>query len=218
VNRDSQDYLLVPDTLPIQVDNKWGLSTLGTAVTLERERFLDAMSRSATGVTVVTTNGALGRFGQTVSAMSSVSADPQMLLVCISRKSPIHAAIVQHRVFAVNVLRADHRRIAEVFSGRPRVGTPYDFGVARWDLDTTTSPLLAGAVATFDCELEQSVAAGTHEVFIGRVVGVGTGTGSPLLYAQRSYGELHAFPNRVAPGEIVFPDMNETEELDLREL
>ncbi len=49
-----------------------------------RDRFVDAMNRAVTGVTVVTTDGELGRFGQTVSAMSSVSAEPPTLLICIS--------------------------------------------------------------------------------------------------------------------------------------
>jgi flavin reductase len=187
-------------------------------VTLERDRFLEGMSRSVTGVTVVTTNGESGLFGQTVSAMSSVSADPPMLLVCINRRSPIHKAIVQHRVFAVNVLRADQRRIAEVFSGRPRSGSAYDFTVARWDQGETTSPMLTGAVAAFDCALEQSFVAGSHEVFLGRVVGATNGTGSPLLYARRSYGELHAFPNQIAPGEVIFPDMSDEDDVDLREM
>src|SRR5436190_4986272 len=58
-----------------------------------RAEFVDAMSRAATGVTVVTSDGIAGRFGQTVSAMCSVSADPPTLLVCINRKSPICDAI-----------------------------------------------------------------------------------------------------------------------------
>src|SRR4051812_37015830 len=103
-----------------------------TVTATRRDQFIDAMSRAVTGVTIVTTDGELGQFGQTVSAMSSFPAAPPMLLICINRRSPIQAAITQHRVFGVNILRADQRRLSETFSGRPRKGTPYDFTSARW--------------------------------------------------------------------------------------
>src|SRR4051812_9405794 len=68
---------------------EWSLERAVVAMTVDRAHFIDAMSRGVTGVTVVTTSGELGDFGQTVSAMCSVSADPPLLLVCINRKSPI---------------------------------------------------------------------------------------------------------------------------------
>jgi len=183
----------------------------------ERLRYIEAMSRAATGVTIVTTSGANGPFGQTVSAMSSVSADPPMLLVCINRKSRTCAPIERERVFAVNVLRADHRRLAESFAGRPRRGKPYDFTTARWDTGLTGSPLLAGSVARFDCTLEAAYPAGTHMVFVGNVVTADAGMGAPLVYAGRGYGELHAFPNRTESVDWMFPN-GEDIELELREL
>jgi flavin reductase len=184
-------------------------------IAAERQRFVEAMSRVATGVTIVTSNGPSGRFGQTVSAMSSVSADPPMLLVCISRKSPICTAIQNDRVFAVNVLRADHRRLAESFAGRPRRGKSYDFDSFRWDIGVTGSPLLAGSIARFDCTLEAAYPAGTHQIFVGNVVLAEAGSGAPLVYAGRGYGELHAFPNRnEAAGWMLGEDI----ELERREL
>lgn len=186
-------------------------------IAAERQRFIEAMSRAATGVTIVTANGPSGRFGQTVSAMSSVSADPPMLLVCINRKSPICTAIQTDRVFAVNVLRADHRRLAESFAGRPRRGKPYDFEAFRWDTGVTGSPLLAGAIARFDCTLEAAYPAGTHQIFVGNVVQAEAGSGAPLVYAGRGYGELHAFPNRNDAAGWMFAD-GEDIELERREL
>ena len=57
------------------------------------EDFVAAMGLAATGVSVVTTDGPAGRFGLTVSAVSSVSAEPPLVLVCINRKSPAMAAV-----------------------------------------------------------------------------------------------------------------------------
>src|SRR5690242_13985198 len=73
------------------------------------EQFTAAMGLAATGVSVVTTDGLQGRFGLTVSAVSSVSADPPLVLVCINRKSPAVAAVDGNGVFAVNLLSARHR-------------------------------------------------------------------------------------------------------------
>lgn len=180
-----------------------------------RDDFLDAMSRAATGVTIVTSYGSLGRFGQTVSAMSSVSADPPMLLVCINRKSRICPAIHAHRAFGVNVLRADQRRLSDVFAGRPRRGEPYDFSIAAWDEGGTGSPLLIGAVARFDCVLDAAHDAGTHTIFVGRVVSAGAGAGEPLVYAGRGYGELHAFPHRGDTDEMLFAEPDESQPREL---
>ncbi|HEY7029985.1 MAG TPA: flavin reductase family protein [Thermomicrobiales bacterium] len=169
----------------------------------ERATFIEAMSRAAAGVTVVATAGDLGRFGQTVSAMCSVSADPPLLLVCINRKSACGEAIARHRVFSVNVLRADQQRVSQVFAGRPRTGEAYDFDCAIWEVATTGSPLLVGAVARFDCALETVHDAATHRIFVGRVVASDSAQGTPLVYSQRGYGELLMFPRHRADGRPV---------------
>src|SRR6187200_633657 len=106
-----------------------------------RTSFIDGMSRAVTGVTVVTTNGASGRLGQTVSAMASVTADPPTLLVCIKTTSVIVEAIQQYQVFGVNVLRSDQRRVADTFAGRSTWGEPYDFSVAQWTEAVPGAPL-----------------------------------------------------------------------------
>lgn len=187
--------LPMPNRADIVVETAWATPGRDTPVSSLRDQFTDAMSRAVTGVTIVTTDGELGRFGQTVSAMSSVSADPPMLLVCINRKSPITAAIERHGSFAVNVLRSDQRRLADTFAGRPRSGPAYDFAAARWETAHTGAPLLTGAIARFDCTLDAAHIAGTHTIYVGVVAAAGGGAGAPLLYGRRSYGELHAFPN-----------------------
>lgn len=161
----------------------------------DRQAFLDAMSRAATGVTVVASDGEFGRRGQTVSAMCSVSADPPSLLVCLNRKSLLVPAIEGNRVFSVNVLRADQKRIADSFAGRPSGhDKPYDFARVSWETAVTGAPLLSSAVARFDCRLLEAHTIGTHTIFVGEVVASSTARGKPLVYASRGYGELFAFP------------------------
>ena len=76
------------------------------------------MSGTVTGVSVVTTDGTSGRLGLTVSSMTSVSADPPTLLVCINRRSPLVEAIRANGVFAVNVVGAHQAAVADTFAGR----------------------------------------------------------------------------------------------------
>lgn len=159
-----------------------------------RDRFIDGMSRVATSVTIVTTDGDAGRFGLTVSAMSSVTADPPTLLVCINRRNPMDAGIRANGVFGVNALRADQRWVAETFAGRPRRGNPYDFHAGNWHTENTGAPLLSGAVAWFDCVLIAAHHVGTHTIAIGRVVASGAEPGTPLIYGRRSFGELVQLP------------------------
>ena len=97
-----------------------------------RDHFLAAMAAAATGVSVVTTDGPAGRYGVTISAMASVSADPPMLLICVNRRSPACAALLANRLFGVNVLAADQAEVADIFAGRPRQGAAFHFAEERW--------------------------------------------------------------------------------------
>lgn len=154
------------------------------------EEFVAAMGLAATGVSVVTTDGPAGRCGLTVSAVSSVSADPPLVLVCINRKSPAVAALEANGVFAVNLLSAHHRAYAETFSGRPREGRPFDFANHDWRCGDTGLPLVAEATAAFECDTHHSLDAGTHRIFIGRVVAAHRGEADPLVYCNRAFRRI----------------------------
>jgi flavin reductase (DIM6/NTAB) family NADH-FMN oxidoreductase RutF len=161
----------------------------GTSTAEEQISFLQGMAEAATSVTLVTTDGPAGRFGVTVSAFASVSADPPMLLACINRKSPAAAAIVSNGGFCVNVLSAAQRYLAEVFAGCSERFAPYDFGCADWER-AKGGWCLRDSVASFACALDRDVAAGTHQILIGRVLE--TQRAAPpcvgsLVYARRAY-------------------------------
>ncbi|MDX1488032.1 MAG: flavin reductase family protein [Acidiferrobacterales bacterium] len=173
------NYDVVPETTPSR--GRWIDSA-------KREDFVNAMSGAVTGVNVVTTDGPAGRFGITVSAMSSVSADPPMVLACINRRSPACEAVRVNGVFCINVLSARQRHVADTFAGRLPSGKPYDFANAIWTQDTTGVPRLVDATSAFDCVLERAYDVGSHTIFVGRVVAARGGSESPLLYTERTYG------------------------------
>lgn len=149
--------------------------------------FRHAMRRVPTGVTVVTTLKDGEPRGITVNAFASVSLDPPSLLICINREARSYLFISTSRVFCVNVLAGDQRRLAEHFSGKVR---DRQFAAIEYAVDTTGAPVLAGTIAHFDCEVSHEYAIGSHSILIGRVLSCSARTGSPLGYFN---GGFHDF-------------------------
>jgi flavin reductase len=177
-------------------------SAIREAVVIETAvAFVDAMAAAATAVSIVTTDGAVGRFGITVSAVASVSVEPPLVLACINRRSPAAAAIEANGRFCINMLNAGQASLANRFAGRPDDGAPYDFGCADWLAGATGSPVLDGAVAAFDCMLESAHDAGTHRIVIGRVASAVASALPPLAYSRRSYQALSALGTPSRPQE-----------------
>jgi flavin reductase (DIM6/NTAB) family NADH-FMN oxidoreductase RutF len=157
---------------------------------LLRSQFLDAMGRAATFVSVVTTDGEAGRFGVTVSSMTSVSADGAgpSLLVCIHHLSPAATAVLGNRKFCANLLHEGQQSVSDIFSGRQKMGHAERFGVTEWKPGDSGQPIISGATASFECNLKTSLLWETHFIIVGEVTCVHLNR-SPdaLLYGQRSY-------------------------------
>jgi flavin reductase (DIM6/NTAB) family NADH-FMN oxidoreductase RutF len=150
--------------------------------------FIEAMSRSASSVWLVTTDGPAGRHGLTVSAVSSVSAEPPMLLACINRQSPVADAVCRNRLLAVSLLGESQAELADLFAGRHPTRTREDgLRADLWATGLTGAPLLRHAVAAFDCRLDAAHDAGSHRILIGAILQAGSAAAEPLLYHRRRY-------------------------------
>ncbi|MGO9358398.1 MAG: LysR substrate-binding domain-containing protein [Xanthobacteraceae bacterium] len=161
-----------------------------------RQRFLLGMSHAACTVNVVTTDGAAGRHGVTVSAMVSVSADtPQpTLLVCIHQLSPVADALLENGVFCVNILREDQAHISDSFAGRGAARGEAKFDCARWTTQLTGAPRVIDPLVAFDCRVTASERVGSHFVVFGSVQDIFVAGGAaPLIYANRAYGVPQRF-------------------------
>jgi len=169
-----------------------------------RQQFLNGMSQAACTVNVVTTDGPAGRYGVTVSAMVSVTADtPQpTLLVCIHHLSPAADAVLRNGAFCVNVLREDQMHISESFAGRSGAQGAQKFDCTRWTTQVTGAPRVVDALVAFDCRVTASERIGSHVVLFGAVHDVAdAGAGAPLIYANRAYG----VPQRFAGDPLAHP-------------
>ncbi len=153
-----------------------------------RETYTHAMSRAVTGVSVVCADGPDGRVALTVSAVSSVSADPPLLLACVQRRNPLRAAVLSGGRFSVSLLAAHQSAIADTCAGRGPA-PKHDLSSVPFVPGAAGLPVVDGAAACFECELQAAHESGSHTILIGRVIAAAAGTAKPLLYHARAYGQ-----------------------------
>jgi len=151
-----------------------------------RAEFISAMRRVAASVTVVTTDGAAGRAGATVSAFSSVSADPPTVLICLHAESRIARFVSENKGFCVNVLTENSADIAERFAGRDDGEIGDRFSGIKASGRQGQAPVIDGATA-FRCDLQRVLRSGSHLVVIGHVHEVLDGRAPPLTYREGAY-------------------------------
>jgi flavin reductase (DIM6/NTAB) family NADH-FMN oxidoreductase RutF len=157
---------------------------------LTSEDFRRAVGHFATGVTVVTSVGPDGQpVGTTASAVSSLSLDPPLILVCFDRASLTLEAIRSHGAFVVNVLAAPQQELSANFARR---GVEAAWEGVEHAPGPTGSPRLAGVLATLECTVEHSLPGGDHEIIVGRLRYAETSPddAAPLLFWRGSYLSL----------------------------
>lgn len=149
------------------------------------------MGRFATGVTVVAARQGPFLSGMTANAIASISVDPPMMMASIGKKSETHTAIVGSHSFAISVLSAPQRELAECFAQPVTATKLRRFCDAAWHEAETGSPILEGAIAYFDCRLVDRYDGGDHTIFLGEVVAAGFDEeAEPLIYFAAEYRTL----------------------------
>src|ERR1700722_4136246 len=147
--------------------------------------FRDTLARVPTPVTVVTSHIDRRPHGTTVSAFSSLSLEPPMLLVSLEQNSDLLKIIQESGRFGVNVLASGQQSLATTFA---RKGAD-KFADVAWYMDHD-APRLAGKGQWLLCRTDQLVTAGDHVIIIGLVVHADTHSFEPLLYRQRAFGTV----------------------------
>jgi flavin reductase (DIM6/NTAB) family NADH-FMN oxidoreductase RutF len=128
-----------------------------------------AMRHLVGGVSVITSGRGEDITGMTVTSVSSLSLDPPSLIVSINRASSTWPVLERCGVFGVNILNADQRDIAERFSGGAGLKGRERFVGSEWITRGSSAPLLMGAAAAVDCEVERLIEHHSHVIVIGRV-------------------------------------------------
>lgn len=144
-------------------------------------------ARFPTGVTVATTFHEGRPCGLTVNSFTSVSLDPPLVLVCVSRAARAYACVEATGHFAVNVLADGQEAIARIFAS-----TAEDkFRDLAYRRSPHGNPLLEGICAWMDCEVTARHAGGrTHTIYLARVIALAAGHGRPLVFYRGKYTGL----------------------------
>lgn len=148
------------------------------------ESFREAMSRWASGVTVVSVRDPDdGRvYATTATSFASVSADPPRVVVSFGPGAQVLPFLTEGSPFVVNVLAGNQQRLASLYADSFPVG-PSPF-------PDTGEPVVGGALATLVCTAERIVDVGGSRLVLGRVEEAAAGEGEPLLYHRRGYRVL----------------------------
>lgn len=156
---------------------------------IDQEAFREALRGWASGVTVVTSRNGDRMHGMTVSAFSSVSADPPLVLVCANRSSTTHGIIEEGGVFAVNILASHQQDVSNLFASSKHEDSRLER--VAWTEGESGAPLIDEARASLECTVSSAHREGSHTIYVGRVEAVHASDAEPLLYYKGAYRSLH---------------------------
>jgi flavin reductase (NADH) len=146
------------------------------------------MAKLPAAVNVVTTNGARGRVGITVSAVCSVTDEPPTVVVCLNKSSYTHDIFEANGRVCVNVLSADDEELARHFAGMTEVGMDERFGWDRWDHDSEDVPVLRRSLVSLVGHIVEQSDCGSHSVWFVRISRIlPRGETDALVYFQRRF-------------------------------
>ena len=153
---------------------------------MDDAQFKLAMSHFASGVTVVTTEHDGKLYGMTVSAFSSLSLHPPLILICVEKSVKSHDAIAGAGKFGVSILSSKQTDISNRFASRAEdkfAGTE----IVRGELGV---PMIGGAITRLECRVHSTLEGGDHTIFVGEVVDAQSVEGEPLVYFRSGYREI----------------------------
>jgi 3-hydroxy-9,10-secoandrosta-1,3,5(10)-triene-9,17-dione monooxygenase reductase component len=154
---------------------------------IDSETFRSVLGRFATGITIVTSRDAQGRdFGMTVSAFSSLSLSPPLVLWCVDHSASMHPLLLEHPAVGINVLSSDQ----ESYSRRFADTTAKGFDGIAYTRGEDGVVLLEAALAHLECRVVQHHDVGDHTVVIAEVDRAEPMEGRPLLYYRGGYARL----------------------------
>ena len=147
----------------------------------EKAALRSVLGAFATGVTVVTAGGDFAH-GMTANSFASVSLDPPLILICVGRGAVMHRVLEEQTAFAVSILAADQTDVARYFADKRRPIGREQFDAVSWSPgEHSGAPLIDGALAHLECELEHRHEAGDHTIYVGRLLSLWRRPGDDAL-------------------------------------
>jgi 3-hydroxy-9,10-secoandrosta-1,3,5(10)-triene-9,17-dione monooxygenase reductase component len=141
----------------------------------------------ATGVTVITTRDQAGRpYGLTANAVTSLSLEPPLLLICVDRKAETFPHFFDSKIFALNILADDQEDVSRRFA---KTGGEKFEGI-RYQLGRLDTPILEGTLGHVECRIIETIEGGDHVIHIGEVEHADAHDGRPLIFYRGKYRHL----------------------------
>jgi flavin reductase (DIM6/NTAB) family NADH-FMN oxidoreductase RutF len=154
---------------------------------IDKNELRRVMGHYATGVTVITTFSKEGKLhGLTANAVSSLSLEPPLLLICVDKKAESYPSFEESGVFTVNILADDQEDISRRFAvsgGEKFEGVAYRRGA-------NGAPILHGVLAHLECKVHASFDGGDHTIYVGLIQEAETRDAKPLLFYRGGYRAL----------------------------
>jgi len=158
-------------------------------MTVDPAAFRDAMSRFASGVTIVTARNESGEpWGFTASAFSSLSLEPPLILVCLDKRADSHPVFARADTFAISILTHGQDDLAMKFATR---GADKFGGLEVVTGKVTGLPLIPDAHVHLECRIHDRLPGGDHTILVGEVLSAASGDQPPLLHYNRTFGRFH---------------------------
>src|SRR3569832_276444 len=134
---------------------------------IDSDTFRSVLGRFASGVSIVTARDDAGDdHGMTVSAFTSVSLEPPLVLVCIDHTASMHNVLLGHPRFGISILSSEQEAYSRRFAADPDTGRFDGIAFSRGD---SGGVLLDEALAHLECTVLQHLEAGDHTIFIAEV-------------------------------------------------
>jgi flavin reductase (DIM6/NTAB) family NADH-FMN oxidoreductase RutF len=158
----------------------------------DADAFRTAMRQLASGVSIIAAGRDHEWTGITATSVSSLSLEPPTILACVNRSSSLAPFLQRYWHFSINILSSSQREIANRFAGRGGIQGRDRFRSGNWQTSTTGAPILADALASIDCKLEEIIERHSHLIVLGHPLAIRTSSTSDALLHWR--GEFAQFP------------------------
>lgn len=161
-------------------------------VTVDSQAFRNTMGLFATGVTVVAVEVAGEIFGMTANAITSVSLEPLLVLVCVQKDAHLMRFLRQSEGFSMNILSEEQEDLSRFFANMWHKSEPPHFVFHPW----LGGPRLEGAIGAIACQTKEFLEGGDHWIVIGQVIDLyrAENPSDPLLYYRGRYRRILAEP------------------------
>jgi flavin reductase (DIM6/NTAB) family NADH-FMN oxidoreductase RutF len=133
----------------------------------------------------------------TANAVSSLSLDPPLMIVCFDRQARTLAAVEHSRRFGVHILARTQEEIAARFASKQP--EKQKFAEVDWS-DRSGVPMLTDCAAGLACDLDRLLPGGDHLIGVGLVIDLWSSDVEPLVFFRGDYWGLSG--REPAPPEV----------------